>query len=202
MSTYVLIFVEKSADQGRVGEGTWVMLAPMLVLAMLCILFGVLAFRIPLNGLIFPAIAAEGGTVVAGAWWSGVASVLIALSIFIGIVAYWLSMRAGKLRRVGTYVGGEKLEDVYLSNDRAGGQRHVEVTGVDFYQTIERLPLLGRLFVLARAGVFDIYYLFRNGAGYLVQMLRSFHTGILPAYLRWFVAGMLVVVWVVTQSGA
>jgi hypothetical protein len=36
----------------------------------------------------------------------------------------------------------------------------------------------------------------------MVQLLSSFHTGILPAYLRWFVVGMLVVVWVVTQSGA
>jgi hypothetical protein len=33
-------------------------------------------------------------------------------------------------------------------------------------------------------------------------MLRSLHTGILPVYLRWFVAGLLLVVWVVTESGS
>jgi hypothetical protein len=36
---------------------------------------------------------------------------------------------------------------------------------------------------------------------YVIQMLRSLHTGILPTYLRWFVVGLVVVVWVVTQTG-
>ena len=35
-----------------------------------------------------------------------------------------------------------------------------------------------------------------------IQALRSLHSGILPVYLRWFVAGLLVVVWAVTQIGS
>jgi len=60
---------------------------------------------------------------------------------------------------------------------------------------------LKRFYVLTRARIFDIYEFTRRGFNYLVQMLRSLHSGILPAYLRWFVAGLLVVVWVVTETG-
>ena len=78
----------------------------------------------------------------------------------------------------------------------------MEVTGVDFYNTIEQLPGLQKYYLLTRARVFDIYELLKRGVNYLVQILRSLHSGILPAYLRWFVAGLLVVVWVVTETGS
>jgi hypothetical protein len=78
----------------------------------------------------------------------------------------------------------------------------VEVTGVDFYKTIEQLPAMRRYYLLTRARVFDVYHLFREAANYFIGGLRAMHTGILPAYLRWFVVGMVVVVWVVTQAGS
>lgn len=187
---------------GRISDGRISMQLPLIVLAALCIVFGVAAFQVPLGAMVLPALGVEADGLADGVWWSGLATALIVASIVVGLLGYGLSMRAGKMRRVNTYIGGEDIETVYLGNVAAEGERHVEVTGVDFYRTFEELPLLGRLFALARADVFDIYHLCRTGTGYLVQMLRSFHTGILPAYLRWFVAGMLVVVWVVTQSGA
>jgi hypothetical protein len=109
-------------------------------------------------------------------------------------------MRSGKLRRVSTYIGGERMQDVHVSEEAPGAGRHVEVTGVDFYDTIEALPLLRRFYRLARARAFDIYHLLRKGVNYLIQALRALHTGVLPAYMRWFVAGLLAVVWVVTQA--
>ncbi len=172
------------------------MLLPLVVLAALCVVFGVFAFPLPLGRLIFPVVQAE----VHGVWWAGMATVLILVAIGIGLLVYWLTMRAGKLRRVRTYIGGEQLQDVYVSGERAGPGRHVEVTGVDFYDTIEALPVLQRLYALARAKVFDIYDLVQKGAGYFILGLRSMHSGVLPVYLRWFVAGLLVVVWVVTQT--
>ena len=194
--------VAERASAGGIGDGSRGMLLPMLVLAGLCVVFGVAAFQLPLSGLIFPVVGGGAELTQGGVWWSGVATVLIVASVVVGLLGYGLSMRAGRLRRVSTYIGGEKLDDAYLSGVETGGDRHVEVTGVDFYRSVEMLPVLGRFFALARTRAFDLYHLCRNGVGYLVQMLRSFHTGILPAYLRWFVAGMLVVVWVVTQSGS
>ena len=138
------------------------MLLPMIVLAVLCVVFGVYAFQVPLGQLIFPVVEVT----VPGVWWSGVATVLILLAVVVGIALYWLTMRGGKLRRVRTYIGGEQMQDVYISNDEPGPQRHVEVTGVDFYDTIEQVPGLHRYYELMRAKVFDIYNLLERSADY------------------------------------
>jgi len=177
------------------------MLLPLVVLATTCVLFGVFAFQLPLERLILPAVAADGMAVPDGVWWSGLATVLIVGSIVIGLLIYWLTMRGGKLRRVSTYIGGELMQDVYVSGEEPGAGRHVEVTGVHFYDSIEALPVLQRFYSLTRARAFDIYHLLRKGVNYLIQALRAMHTGVLPAYMRWFVAGLLLVVWVVTQTG-
>jgi formate hydrogenlyase subunit 3/multisubunit Na+/H+ antiporter MnhD subunit len=180
----------------RENRGT--MGVPLLVLAALCILFGVFAFQLPLGKLIFPVTGVE----MQGVWWAGLATVLIVAAILVGLIVYWLTMRSGKLRRVGTYIGGEKMADVYVSGAEAGPERNVEVTGIDFYKTIEQLPAMKRYFLLSRAKAFDIYHLLRGGTGYFIGTLRSAHSGVLPDYLRWFVVGMLAVVWVVTQTGS
>jgi len=190
--------IQESANRVGIRESKHSMLLPMMILAALCVIFGVFAFQVPLGLLIFPVIQVD----VPGVWWAGLATVLIVVAIAIGLAIYALTMRGGKLRRVTTYIGGELLQDVYVSGEEAGQERHIEVTGVDFYNTIEQLPVLQRLYTLAREKAFDIYDVFQKGVNYVIQMLRSLHTGILPTYLRWFVVGLVVVVWVVTQSGS
>ena len=189
-----------SADvrQANIKERHLSMLLPLIVLATLCLVFGIFAFQVPLRWMIFPVVAVD----VSGVWWSGLATVLIVLAVSFGIVVYLLTMRGGKLRRVRTYIGGEQMKDVYISGEVAGPERHVEVTGVDFYNNIEQLPGLQAFYRLTRARMFDIYDFLRRGTSYFVQMLRALHTGILPAYLRWFIVGLLVVVWVVTETGS
>jgi len=173
------------------------MLLPLLVLSALCVVFGVFAFQLPLGRMIFPIVQIE----APGVWWAGLATIMILLSVAAGLIMYALTMRGGKLRRVSTYIGGEQMQDVYISGNQQDTQRHVEVTGVDFYNTIEQLPGLQRFYVLTRARVFDIYDILRRGSIYVVQMLRSLHTGVLPVYLRWFVTGLVLVVWVITKEG-
>jgi NADH:ubiquinone oxidoreductase subunit 5 (subunit L)/multisubunit Na+/H+ antiporter MnhA subunit len=190
--------IQATADSVGIRESKRSMLLPLVVLAALCVIFGVFAFQVPLGLLIFPVVQVD----VPGVWWAGLATMMILGSIVVGLLVYWLTMRHGKLRRVTTYIGGELLQDVYVSGEETGPERHIEVTGVDFYNTIEQLPVLRRLYPLARAKAFDIYDLFQKSVNYVIQMLRSLHTGILPIYLRWFVVGLVVVVWVVTQSGS
>jgi formate hydrogenlyase subunit 3/multisubunit Na+/H+ antiporter MnhD subunit len=190
--------IQAAADRGDIRENKRSMLLPLVVLASLCVVFGVFAFQVPLGLLILPVVEVD----VPGVWWAGLATTMIVGSIVVGLLVYWLTMRGGKLRRVKTYIGGELLQDVYVSGEPTGPGRHIEVTGVDFYNTIEQLPGLQRFYILTRAKVFDIYYLVQNSVNYVIKMLRSLHTGILPAYLRWFVVGLVVVVWVVTQSGS
>jgi formate hydrogenlyase subunit 3/multisubunit Na+/H+ antiporter MnhD subunit len=184
-------------QQITVRESKRSMLLPLVVLAALCVIFGVFAFPLPLGRLIFPVIQVD----VPGVWWAGLATALIIVAIFVGLLVYALTMRTGKLRRTKTYIGGEHMQNVWVSGTDTVPDQHLEVTGVDFYNTIEQLPVLRWLYPLARERVFDLFDLLRKGSRYIVIALRSLHSGILPAYLRWFVAGLLVVVWVVTQAG-
>jgi len=66
---------------------------------------------------------------------------------------------------------------------------------------IEQLLLMRRIYPMARARVFDLYDISSKSADFIVRHLRGLHTGILPAYLRWNVVGMVLVVWVVMKSG-
>jgi hypothetical protein len=173
------------------------MLLPIALLAVSCIVFGVFAYAVPLDLLIFPAVSAD----VPGVWWSGPATLLILIAVACGGGVYAVTMTAGKLRRCETYIGGELLDEVYLSGEEKGGRRHVEVTGADFYDAIEKLPGLRRLYGLSRTKAFDIYEVGSKFAAYLVGVLRAAHTGALPLYVAWLLAGVLVVLYAVTQIG-
>ena len=180
-----------------IGEADFSMLLPMAVLAVVCIVFGVFAHAVPLDLMIFPVVRAD----VPGVWWSGTATVLVLSAIGLGVIVYAVTMTGGRLRRSETYIGGERLEDVYVHDEAPGASRHVEVTGVDFYDAVERLPGLRRLYALARGKLFDIYEVGATTAAYLVGVLRGAHTGALPVYLTWIVAGLLVVLYAMTQAG-
>ncbi len=180
-----------------IREAGLTMVLPMLALAAFCIIFGVFAHAIPLDWLIFPAVPAD----VPGVWWAGMATILILTAIGLGAIVYAVTMTAGKFRRTETYIGGERLDEVYIRDEARGPARHVEVTGADFYNAVERLPGLHRLYELARKQVFDIYEVVAKPVFYFVALLRGAHGGALPLYLTWFVAGLLVVLYAVTQLG-
>ncbi len=181
-----------------VREGKLAMVLPLVVLAALCVAFGVFPFTLPLEGLIFPVVDVE----VAGVWWAGMATILILLGIAFGFLIYAFTMRTGKLRRVDTYIGGERMDDIHIHGEEPGSDRHVEVTGVNFYDTIEQLPVVRRLYPMARRKAFDIYHLGTDGGQYVIGLLRAAHTGILPSYLLWLVFGILVVIYAITGVGA
>ena len=173
------------------------MALPMVALAALCIGFGVFAHAVPLDWLIFPAVRAE----VPGVWWAGLATVLILAAIGLGVIVYAVTMTAGRLRRCETYIGGERLDEVQIRDEADVPARHVEVTGVDFYNAVERLPGLRWLFALTRKRVFDIYEVIAKPIFYFVALLRGAHSGALPLYLTWFIAGLLVVLYATTRIG-
>lgn len=180
-----------------IHEAGLAMSLPMLLLAGLCVVFGVSAYALPLDLLIFPAVRPE----VPGVWWSGPATALVLAAMALGGLVYAATMTAGRLRRCETYVGGERLDEVYVRGEEAGPARHLEVTGAEFYDVIEQLPGVRWLSALGRRRIFDIYEIGAASASYFVALLRGAHTGALPLYLTWFLGGLLLVLYVVTQIG-
>lgn len=162
----------------EVGITMWL---PMITLAAACVIFGVMAYRLPLRFMIFPAIQVP--VLFNGTWWAGPASGMLLAGILLGGILYLISTGL-KTRECGTYIGGEVLE------------QDVEVTGVDFYRTIQDMSPLKSIYQMAERKFFDLYDVGIGFLFYFVGLLRKAHTGRLPVYLTWVVAGLLVLLYV------
>ncbi|MFC1453043.1 NADH-quinone oxidoreductase subunit L, partial [Verrucomicrobiota bacterium] len=173
----------------EVGMSMW---APGLVLAALCILFGVAAHGLPLRGMILPAVGQTGDVDYPGVWRAGPATLMLISAYVLGLLVYFFST-ARTARECPTYIGGEVLEEVRISGEEKGAGRDVEVTGVDFYSTIENLPPFRDAYAAARRKLFDIYDVGTGIIFYFVEALRKAHSGLLPLYLTWLLAGLVLV---------
>jgi formate hydrogenlyase subunit 3/multisubunit Na+/H+ antiporter MnhD subunit len=184
-------FLRRPVAARKVTEVGPLMWLPMVFLAAMCILFGVLAYRIPLSHMILPAAAMPVEFV--GTWWSGPATAMLLIGLLVGVILY-LAGTVRKARTCATYVGGEVMDQAYVSGQAPGRQRDLEVTGVDFYKTVSDMQPFKLAYALAQKKLFDLYDVVRATAFYAVHALRTAHNGALPVYLTWFLAGLLLVI--------
>ena len=196
-------FLKKSAPEvagRRVREVGFAMWLPMAVLAALCVVFGVVATRLPLAEMIFPAVPGAGVHVFAGKWSAASAAIMLFAAFAVGLLVYVLS-GVRKMRACETYIGGEHMDEVYINGETAGSTgRNLEVTGVDFYRTIEDTAPFSRIYAAARAKLFDLYDVGASTIFYFVEALRKAHDGKLPSYLTWLLLGFVALVWLLVHG--
>jgi NADH:ubiquinone oxidoreductase subunit 5 (subunit L)/multisubunit Na+/H+ antiporter MnhA subunit len=175
---------EKQGNQPK--EVGFAMALPMLALALVTLVFGIFAYALPLKAFIVPAVDAIPSlripdTTLWPGWWSaGLATMMILAGIAIGLVIY----SAGRLRKVrvdSPYIGGEVLPG------------EARVTGTGFYNTITDMGLFRGIYGLAEKKVFDIYDVGKAISFYVIRGLRALHSGNLPDYLTWALAGWLII---------
>jgi len=83
---------------------------------------------------------------------------------------------------------------VYISgSDRT---ENIEVTGVDFYETVENIEPLKSVYKAAQAKVFDIYDVGTHLTFFLSKVFQLFHTGVLRSYVTWCVVGFVILLFV------
>jgi len=154
---------------------------PMLILAALCIIFGVFAYRIPIKHFIAPSI---GRTIsYPGLWTPTLATGLILVGIAVGALIYFLgNTKKGRVDE--PFVGG-----VAATED-------MRVSGVEFYNTIKDIPIIGFLYKASEKGLFDIYKVGGGIAFFFTMLLRKLHNGILPTYLAWCLLGMAILFYI------
>ncbi len=157
-------------------EVSFAMWFPMAVLAGLCVIFGVFAYKVPLKNLILPAVP---GVSFLGFWSPGLATLLIIIGIVLGVIIYWLGRIKG-LRTDTAYVGGEIIP------------QDSRVTGVDFYDTIRDLATLKGIYRKSEKKLFDIYDQGTRFVFFFIRGLRKIHSGVLSTYLFWSLFGMLI----------
>jgi len=169
------------------------MVTPILVLAFLCVAFGLAApwalgrFIAPamdtvgLNGL--EAHLAEGKLLALSTLWSPArATVLLLSALVLGLIIYGVGT-AFNVRRSRMYVGGEKI-----ATDTA------QYSGTEFYKEIPELPGIKGIYRDAQREAFDVYHIGGRFGGSLVEGLRRSQTGVLTLYVSWVILGLLIMI--------
>ncbi len=173
---YSAFFSARIAKGKEVSSSMWL---PQVVLALLCVIFGIFAYRIPIRLFIVPSLGEGRQLSYDGIWNAPLATALILAGLLAGFLFFILT-KAMPTREEGIFVGGEVLDD------NAG------IKGTSFYNTIKDIPLIGGMYALAEKKVFDIYEEGAKGTFFFTDILKWLHNGILPTYLVWCLVGMLV----------
>ena len=173
-ATFLGQCTDRECRRDEVGFFMWL---PMVVLALLCIVFGIFAYQIPIKIFIGPAIS---GTITyPGVWNASLCTGLILVGIVVGLLIYAIgSMK--NLRIDEPFIGGELLRE------------DMRVSGVRFYQTIEDMPILSYIYRWSEKRFFDIYDQTRNIVFFFTKILQRLHNGVLPTYLAWCLAGAVI----------
>jgi multicomponent Na+:H+ antiporter subunit A len=148
----------------------------MAVLALLCVIFGVFA-----TGWVIPKLftPVTGAFTFTGLWSSSFVSLLVLISIILGLLVY-LAIGKKKFRTEDSFIGGEKIQDT---------------TGyptTEFYKTLVEFKAIAWIYKKAEEKLFDIYDLAKQFVLWLSHKLSVVHNGVLPAYVIWVFAGLII----------
>jgi len=167
-------------DMKHVKEVTVSQIFPMIVLASLCIFFGVF-YRVPLRAFIYPALGIEGTAPIGSLWEPALATACLLMGIGLGAGVLVLGGLRKKIRIVPTWTCGERQPN-----------EEMIIPGTHFYKTVSSLRGLKALYMRQEKGQFDPYvYGSRGGLG-LSHFLGWLHCGVLPVYLTWVILGLLI----------
>jgi len=176
------------AELKDVKEVSLSMKVPMVILASLCVFFGIF-YHVPLKLFIYPALNIEPGTAIFfGTWHSGLATILIIIGIGLGVLIWIVAKLSRNIRTVPTWTCGE----VQNNED-------MRIPGTHFYNTVSRMGGLKQLYAGQEKGYFDPYDQGGRCGLCLTAFLRWLHSGVLPMYLTWVVLGLLIIIFVICE---
>jgi len=163
-----------------ISEPHWTALLPLILLAFLCLFFGMFYASVPLERFIFPVIKITGTTNVFSLI---LPLIFIICGITFGILLYPILV-LGKIRRVPSFIGGERPVD------------NMRITGTEFYNLIKIMPFLRKVYDASEKRFTDIYDVLKSLVAYFTEALRVIHTGILGTYLTWMLFGTLILFYI------
>jgi len=173
------------SELSGVREVSFVQKLPMIVLALLCVFFGIF-YKVPLERFIYPALDIEPDTAIFGIWDSILATGLIVIGIILGLVLLVIGLFARKIRIVPTWTCGEVQDNEQMI-----------IPGTHFYKTVSFMKLLKPLYNGQEKGHFDLYDQFGTVGLAVTAMLRWLHSGVLSTYVTWVTLGLLILLLIV-----
>jgi len=160
----------------NVREVPVLMWLPLALLALLCIFFGVFATNIVVPSLLMPI---SGEFDFGGFWNSTFVSLLVLISIILGIIVYLIA-NIKNFRTEDSFIGGEKMQD------------QTGYPTPEFYKTIGEFGFFSVMYKKAEEKWFDIYDLSKRFVLWFSHQLSRAHTGVLPGYVIWVLAGLII----------
>ncbi len=201
---------DRPEELGEVREVGFWMGVPKLVFAILCVVFGIFAFAVPLRHFILPSVRYRIYTT--GLWTPGLATLLLLVGLAIGVLVYLIGKVKPKTAR--RFIGGELLK-----------HDEVRIPGTDFYgSSMRSIDMFDKTYEVGEQGAFDIFTqgmaVFRGLGRFLFDFidrplnrfydvfaqlallmgrgLSVLHTGSLRVYLAWILGlgGTLILIFV------
>jgi multicomponent Na+:H+ antiporter subunit A len=159
-----------------VREVPVLMYLPSVVLAILCIFFGVTATNLIVPKLFMPV---SGAFQFTGFWNSTFVSFLVIISFVLGVIIY-LASGIKKFTTDDSFIGGERIQD------------QTGYPAPEFYKTISEFGFFSWIYKKAEEKWFDIYDLAKQLVLWVSHQFSEAHTGVLPGYILWVFAGLII----------
>ena len=166
----------RKSEFEMVHEVPVLMWIPLVVLALFCLVFGVFATNLIVPKLIMPV---SGEFHFSGFWNSTFVSLLVLISIVLGSLVY-LVTGVKKFRTEDSFIGGEKI------------QNQTGFPTPEFYKTIGEFRFFSWIYKKAEEKWFDIYDISKKFVLWFSHQLSEAHTGVLPGYVIWIIAGLII----------
>jgi formate hydrogenlyase subunit 3/multisubunit Na+/H+ antiporter MnhD subunit len=166
----------RKSEFEKVREVPFMMWIPLVILALSCIFFGVFATNLVVPELFMPV---TGVFQFSGFWNSPMVSLLVLISICLGIIVYF-TLNIKRLRTEDSFIGGEKIQD------------QTSYSTTEFYKTFTEFRFLTLIYKKAEEGWFDIYDLSKKFVLGVSHQLSEEHTGVLSGYIIWACAGLII----------
>ncbi len=158
--THSLFLGERPKELDKVREVRFGMITPTLILAFLCIIFGIFAEKIPLARLIYPSLPFFKIEPI-GFWSAGLTTILMILGLVIGLIIFILGTGL-KPRKGKVFVGGEVLDT-----------EEARITGPNFYSSVHQIDMLEKTYKFGEEGAFDFYNYLRGVLGGFSVLFRE-----------------------------
>ncbi len=166
----------RKASLEKVREVPALMWIPMIILALFCIIFGVFATNLIVPKFLMPV---SGEFQFTGFWNSSFVSLLVLVSIILGIIIY-VASGLKKFRTEDSFIGGETIQD------------ETGYPTPEFYKTISEIGFFSWMYKKAEKKWFDVYDLSKQLVLWVSHLFSDAHTGVLPAYIIWVCAGLVI----------
>ncbi len=163
-------------ELSTVREASPVMWIPLLILALACIGFGVFANNQIVPRLFMPV---TGSFEYTGFWTPSIVSVLVLVSIALGILIYFLG-NIKNFRTSDSFIGGEKMQD------------ETSFSTLEFYKSFQEFKWISFMYRKAKDKWFDLYDLTGKFFSWLGSLFSRAHTGVLHDYALWVFAGLVI----------